>query len=358
MHGSLLYPLPRGGVDRDLAPFNKGGFPPGHYPCTCTNGTTPECRPAQSCLWFNQGCTIGCPCSGNGTMSRRPGWSSCDTPAAPTNNSPQTRSINRGAAAGSPEDVYRYMPWRAPGTAIPADPCGVAGGDQHGIKQTAGGEYYSTVHAKIGDKGSKTLAPYYSGANWKAGSVVEASWFIQANHAGGYYFRLCPADEELTEECFERTPIPFEGAETTMRLANGVESVVNATFLSEGTHPVNSTWKMNPVPECCPGASDTAAGACEARGHTCGSYEHNKVGEQCLNHGCGVDTGIGKSVPAFPWPTTDHSAPPTGIAPKFAIVDKLRLPADLKAGHWVLGWRWDCEETAQVWMACADVTIV
>ena len=28
-HGSLLYPLPRGGVDRDLAPFNSGGFPAG-----------------------------------------------------------------------------------------------------------------------------------------------------------------------------------------------------------------------------------------------------------------------------------------------------------------------------------------
>ena len=53
-HGSLLYPLPRGGVDRDLAPFKTGGFPKGHYPCTCTNGTEAECRPAQSCLWFNQ----------------------------------------------------------------------------------------------------------------------------------------------------------------------------------------------------------------------------------------------------------------------------------------------------------------
>ena len=150
------------------------------------------------------GCTIGCPCSGNGTMSRRPNWSSCDTPGKPTNNDPRTRSINRGAVAGSESDVYKFMPWRAPGSAIPADPCGVAGADQHGIKQTAGGEYFSTKHAKIGDKGSKVLAPYFSGANWTAGSVVNASWFIQANHAGGYYFRLCPADQPLTEECFQK----------------------------------------------------------------------------------------------------------------------------------------------------------
>ena len=109
-------------------------------------------------------------------MSRRPNWSACSTPAEPTNNNPLTRSINRGATPGSKEDVYRYMPWRAPGTAIPADPCGVAGGDQHGVKQTAGGEYYPTKHASIGDLGSITLKPFFSGAQWKAGSVVEASW--------------------------------------------------------------------------------------------------------------------------------------------------------------------------------------
>lgn len=105
---------------------------------------------------------------------------------------------------------------------------------------------------------------------------------------------------------------------------------------------------MNPVPECCPGASDGAAGACEQKGVTCGSYEKTPMGSKCGNHQCGVNSGIGKSVPAFPWPTTDPSAPMTGVAPKFAIVDQLELPKDLKPGHWILGWRWDCEETAQV----------
>ena len=48
-HGSLIYPLPRGGVDRDLAPFSNGGWPQGHYTCTCVNGTADKCHPAQSC---------------------------------------------------------------------------------------------------------------------------------------------------------------------------------------------------------------------------------------------------------------------------------------------------------------------
>ena len=340
-HGSLLYPVPRGGVDRDMPPFNTGGWPQGHYTCTCVNGSSSPCLPAQSCLWFNQGCTIGCPCSGNGTMSRRPNWSACSAPTTPpTNNAPRTRSLNRGAAAGTAEDVYKYMPWRAPGTAIPADPCGVAGGDQHGVHQKAGGEYFPTPHATIGDLGSKVLKPHFSGANWRAGSVVNASWFIQANHAGGYQYRLCPADEQLTEACFQRTPLEFHGDTTTLRLASGAEIAVNATLLNEGTTPKGSTWKMNPVPECCPAASDTEAGACERQGVTCGSYEQTTLGAQCGNHQCGVDSGLGKSVPAFSWPTTDTSAPPTGVAPRFAIVDQLQIPADIKPGHWVLGWRW------------------
>ena len=40
------------------------------------------------------------------------------------------------------------------------------------------------------------------------------------------------------------------------------------------------------------------------------------------------------------------------------IADKVILPKGLKPGKYVLGWRNDCEETAQVWQNCADVKIV
>ena len=49
-HGSLIFPLPRNGVDRNVEPFKSGGWPKGHYTCSCTNGTS-ECIPGQSCLW-------------------------------------------------------------------------------------------------------------------------------------------------------------------------------------------------------------------------------------------------------------------------------------------------------------------
>ena len=75
----------------------------------------------------------------------------------------------------------------------------------HGLLQGDGGfgaQYQNTTHAKVGDLGSK-LAPTAPGATWKAGDVVEVAWTLQANHGGGYSYRLCPADEPLTEACFQ-----------------------------------------------------------------------------------------------------------------------------------------------------------
>jgi hypothetical protein len=40
------------------------------------------------------------------------------------------------------------------------------------------------------------------------------------------------------------------------------------------------------------------------------------------------------------------------------IVDTLLIPSDLEAGDYVLGWRYDCEESSQVWSSCSDVRIV
>ena len=74
---------------------------------------------------------------------------------------------------------------------------------------------------------------------------MEVSSYIHANHAGGWTFRLCKAEEELTEECFQRTPVPFADAETTLRLTDGTVRVINATLLRDGTWPVGSVWKVS-----------------------------------------------------------------------------------------------------------------
>merc|ERR1711959_504119 len=39
------------------------------------------------------------------------------------------------------------------------------------------------------------------------------------------------------------------------------------------------------------------------------------------------------------------------------FVDLVEVPSDLPAGDYVLSWRHDSEQTAQVWAACADITV-
>lgn len=35
----------------------------------------------------------------------------------------------------------------------------------------------------------------------------------------------------------------------------------------------------------------------------------------------------------------------------------MEVPNDLPSGDYLLSWRWDCEQSAQVWQNCADVRI-
>ena len=59
----------------------------------------------------------------------------------------------------------------------------------------------------------------------------------------------------------------------------------------------------------------------------------------------------GKPAFAPPCPGCD------GNAHNVAIRDMVLIPAHLAPGKYVLGWRYDCEATSQVWENCADVTL-
>ena len=39
-----------------------------------------------------------------------------------------------------------------------------------------------------------------------------------------------------------------------------------------------------------------------------------------------------------------------------AIVDLVNVP-QVPAGEYVLGFRWDCETSSQIWTSCADIAI-
>jgi len=181
----------------------------------------------------------------------------------------------------------------------------------------------------MGDRGSNLMPSTQT--VWRVGSKVEVAWGIWANHGGGYQYRLCPRSENLTEECFQKTPLPFVSKSQKLRLAGGKELEILGKFVTVGTLPEGSAWAMNPVPACS-----------EWTGSNCTAPQFPPP-EGC-DESCWGYLGPGAGT------RTSHILP--------TIVDQLLIPEHLLPGEYVLGWRWDCEQTPQIWASCADITIV
>ena len=206
--------------------------------------------------------------------------------------------------------------------------------------------FVNTTNAKQGDLGSKVLPRAPTGVVWTAGSEVEAKWSLRANHGGGvscarsfwshlhsvitisfrlqYAYRLCPLGADLNEQCFRDHHLEFAG-KTFLEFGNGTRIPIQGRFLSNGTTPAGSQWAMNPLPFAWGGQSP--------------EFEPPCVGAHDLKN----STEWGLCAGRFPIDVT--------------IVDVLKLPADLAAGQYVLGFRYDCEATAQVWASCADIEV-
>lgn len=361
-HGFLVNPTARNAVDKDLPLFHNvsTGLPiwpvdskgtPGCYPthgscgCYCGNGTTP-CLSAQSCFWFSQGCTIGCPtCDGNSPRAFR---DLCGRGMQATVCDSRLRTYAMTAECNTDADRYRYNPWRAPGKAPVFDPCGKAGGgvNASSAAHPQGAAFFTnTSHNVIGDLGSVVLPEMPSMASWKIGSVVEATWAMRANHGGGYQYRLCSKTDALTEACFQASPIPFVGNQSLL-FDNGVRVPIQSAyatvngigyFTNDGQSPKGATWARNPIPDNCQAGSKDCTGKTEFT-------------PPCVEPYLLTGTTVGDE------PSGGYCS---GERPfNVAIIDALRIPKDIVAGEYVLGFRWDCEETAQVWSTCADITIV
>merc|ERR1711973_211912 len=340
-HGAVVYPPPRNSIDHGEKPWS--GEVPQQVPAVSDpkngvwcpvpshggeNKTTGE--NGQACFWFSNGCSIGCPeCDGTtrGPSIHTNKADICGKNYRATVCDPQLRTVNTGADCGSDEDTYYYSPWRAPGSAPVLDSCGMAGGSPKWGHH--GAQYRNSSHARQGDRGSQSLQTGVAGAySWRAGDKVHVSWSITANHGGGYQYRLCPLKNNLTEERFQKMPLDFVGQQGFV-WADGSEFWFNGTYVTEGTVPAGSKWAMNPIPR-----NDTANTGksfpprCQEI-PDCGSTE---VNSKCRCSGM--------------WGPYD-----------LLIVDILQIPASLAPGNYVLGWRWDCEESTQIWSSCSDVII-
>jgi len=336
-HGAVVWPKPRNSLEGNIEPWSGAvpdpvpavSNPNEGYWCPTgqleTGGLSGE--NGQACYWFSNGCSIGCPkCDGKtrGPSIHTDKMDTCGLNFTATVCDPSKRTVNTGAKCGSPEDKYYFSPWRAPGSSPVFDACGIAGGTNTWGHH--GAQYRKTEKAKQGDFGS-SLPNLPSGTVWKSGTEVNVSWAITANHGGGYQYRLCPSSSELTEECFQKIPLPFTGLQSFL-WADGTQVFFPGTYVTEGTVPKGSAWAMNPIPR-----NDTSNSGqsfpprCEEV-PDCGS---TLVNSKCLCSGMWGPYGL-------------------------QIIDTLQVP-HLPPGDYVLGWRWDCEESTQVWSSCSDITI-
>jgi len=244
---------------------------------------------------------------------------------------------------GTVIDFTKNNPWRSPGAAYIHSPCGVAGGNPYGCPEGSpelpgydcpgGGFSYGPFAEQLDFPKAKVT-------EWKRGSVGSAAWGIIANHGGGYSYRLCKVPAEghsgLTEDCFQQTPLRFSSDRQWVQY--GEDESTRAEFPASrtdvGTTPPGSQWTRNPIPACL--SPD-------------GGYFENST--ECT-HGTQFEpplpglSGYGELVSAPGVPTF-----------LFSIGDYLEVPEHLEPGDYVLSFRWDCEQTSQVWTTCSNIKI-
>jgi len=216
-------------------------------------------------------------------------------------------------------------PWSAPGTAPIFGPCGTLGGHPLGCNGTtwSGEQFGDCCGHREGKCGGfalgKNAEEYewpgeFPVTEWFAGSSQEVAWHVGPNHAGGYSYRLCKVPKggikDLTEECFQETPLEFDGEDQWIAYGNPFSNwdadhriKVTARRTTDGTFPPGSMWTLDPILP-----KDEEGGS--------------------------VDTGHGH------------------------IIDQVKVPMDLEPGDYVLSFRWDCKCTTQVWTICSNVLII
>jgi len=304
-------------------------------PASTRNGgslsTGGSCTDGQ-CFWFSNNVEI----PGPETLPRR------------------FRSVNVNVTGEA--DVYKTSPWRAPGTApVYGSGCGAAGG---GPELFSNGGYppKGSVQGADGIK----LPAHGTPTVWTKGSEQEVGWAIAANHGGGYQYRICKANGNVSEACFQANPLRFAGETSWIAYPDGTRSAFPMVKVTQGTFPQGSEWARDPVPGCvvCDSFSTCGAPLKPVPGYDGGDWDKQV---NCYGHCCG--SSASKATGQCPG-ETQFPVQHAGISGfkgqpwAWSIVDKVVVPHDVEAGAYLLSWRWDCEESTQVWQNCADINIV
>jgi hypothetical protein len=157
-------------------------------------------------------------------------------------------------------------------------------------------------------------------------------------------------------------------------LFNGTRKPIPAMRVSgDAVHPKGSQWTRNPIPACQGPEGGALYSGCTGPQFAPPLADDdelfNKVFCTKSDGSCGVGKfarpekglygfSVGTCTSGLPGKTcTEEEIDFWALVFNFNITDKVQLPEDLAPGDYVLSFRWDCEQTPQIWANCADVTI-
>lgn len=237
---------------------------------------------------------------------------------------------------------------------------------------------------------------------WTLGAKAEVAFTILANHGGGYSYRLCKKGSKITEDCFKQNVLRFHGNESKLHYAEVIPdrrdllgkflqfprvSIPRRIVPADVVHPKGSEWARNPIPSCLycdqvqcggvlpnltePVTDPTAPCDRRAPGGCFGGnawWKQEACAQQCS----------GFNLMRCPPGMTQFAEPAPGISGylgdagllvsragtsgiegfSYSVMDEVEIPQDLEAGDYILSWRWDAEQSPQIWQSCADVTLV
>jgi hypothetical protein len=246
--------------------------------------------------------------------------------------------------------------------------------------------FTSGLRLTMGDLGSKVLPPTdpEDVPNWVTGSQERVAWGMRFNHGGGYQYRLCPLEKmPCTEREFQELPLDFVRDAHGILWNNGSFYPIKGMFVDDSVAPVvpkGSTWARNPIPRIhtdnigmafvgkCQGGGGSApptppgSPACSQPGAPWCNFKEDcqQFPSPCPELDKGWYMGNETHMPTgeFYPDSNQHEGWCSGDWTLGMVSDKIVIPETIKPGRYVLSWRWDAEETAQVWQNCADVNIV
>lgn len=275
-------------------------------------------------------------------------------PGLPVLNDAWIRSVNINES-NTATDWSKANPWRAPGTApVLGSGCGVAGGGP--VVYANGGSPPPGIPQGV----DGVTLPKKSATIWPRGTIQEVAMAVSANHAGGYSWRLCKDDGSVSEACFQQNSLRFAGSKQWIYYTNQEWSEIPLVKVSQGTFPEGSEWARFPTPSCvqCNPAVECGPPLEATPGVDQGSAWNRQVNCNAACHGSGVSKNTG-SCPG----RAQFSEPIPGMSGfgksiwEWSVVDQVVVPDNLEPGDYLLSWRWDCEQSDQVFQNCADIRI-